>query len=164
MTIHAPKTEHHAGGGIRVCPIFRELRPHLEAAWNDAPEGAVYVVDRYRGGSVNLRTRFESIVKAAGLVPWPRLYQNLRATRETELMAKFPAKDVANWLGNSVGIAMAHYAMATDEAFQNATTQQSVIALVVASQGNQEHVSNHQEKSEIAKCQQKTAPEGAALF
>ncbi len=79
------------------------------------------MIDRARGSAVNLRTRFESIIKLAGLAPWPKLFQNLRASRETELMAIFPAKDVASWLGNSVPVAMAHYAMATAESFQKAT-------------------------------------------
>jgi hypothetical protein len=35
-------------------------------------------------------------------------------------MAKFPAKDVSSWLGNSVPVAMRHYTMATDEAFRTA--------------------------------------------
>ena len=39
------------------------------------------------------------------------------ASRETELMARYPAKDVSAWLGNSVPVAMRHYAMATDESF-----------------------------------------------
>ncbi len=33
MIIHASKTEHHSTGGVRVCPIFPELRPFLEKAW-----------------------------------------------------------------------------------------------------------------------------------
>ena len=37
-------------------------------------------------------------------------------------MAKYPAKDVASWLGNSVPVAMQHYAMATDESFQAAAS------------------------------------------
>lgn len=92
MSIHASKTEHHGSGGMRQCPIFPELRPYLDAAWDAAQEGSAYVIDRYRGTGVNLRTRFESIIELAGLVPWPKLMQNLRASRETELMAKFPAR------------------------------------------------------------------------
>lgn len=34
MTI---KTEHHREGGMRIVPIFSELRPFLEAAWDTAP-------------------------------------------------------------------------------------------------------------------------------
>ena len=41
----------------------------------------------------------------------------MRASRETELMARYPAKDVSAWLGNSVPVAMRHYAMAIDESF-----------------------------------------------
>jgi hypothetical protein len=47
----------------------------------------------------------------------------LSALCETELMAKYPAKDVASWLGNSVPVAMEHYAMATAESFQNAIAE-----------------------------------------
>ena len=36
-------------------------------------------------------------------------------------MAKYPAKDVASWLGNTVAVAMKHYAMRTEEAFQKAS-------------------------------------------
>ncbi len=122
MVIRASKTEHHSNGGERVCPIFPELKPYLESAWDSASEAAVYVVERYKGQatSTNLRTFFESIISRAGLVQWPKLFQNLRARCETELMAIYPAKDVAAWLGNSLPVAMTHYAMATAESFQRA--------------------------------------------
>ena len=58
--------------------------------------------------------------KSAGLVPWPRLFQNLRASRETELLGEYPAADVVSWIGNSVPVAMSHYAMARDRSFQKA--------------------------------------------
>ncbi len=44
----------------------------------------------------------------------------MRATRQTELLAQFPAKDVCEWLGNSQAVAMKHYAMPTDDSFQRA--------------------------------------------
>ena len=113
MMIDSPKT------GLRVCPIFPELRPYLEAAWDSAADGAEFVCPSVKPKS-NLRTTFTRIVKHAGLVPWPRLFHNLRASRETELMAHYPAKDVASWLGNSVPVAMRHYAMATADSFQQA--------------------------------------------
>ncbi|MDV6034086.1 MAG: hypothetical protein F9B45_29130 [Phycisphaera sp. RhM] len=61
------------------------------------------------------------MIEKAKLTPWPKLLQNLRATRETELLGRFPAKDVTTWLGNSPKIAFKHYAMGTDEAFAKAT-------------------------------------------
>ncbi|MCC9600386.1 site-specific integrase [Stieleria sp. JC731] len=120
MVVHASKTEHHADGGVRVVPIFEELRPYLERAYATAPDGSEYVVANYRSAAANLRTQFTKIIKRAGHVPWPRLFQNLRASRETELMAKYPAKDVAAWLGNTVAVAMKHYAMQTEDAFRRA--------------------------------------------
>ncbi|PAY19120.1 integrase [Rhodopirellula sp. SM50] len=123
MIVHASKTEHHADGGVRQVPIFKELRPYLESAWDRAPDGpgSEYVVNRYRSSAANLRSQFTRIIERAGHKPWPRLFQNLRASRETELMAKFPAKDVASWLGNTVAVAMKHYAMRTEEAFRKAS-------------------------------------------
>ena len=44
MLIHSPKTEHHEGHESRVVPIFPELRPYLEEAWEQAEEGEVYVI------------------------------------------------------------------------------------------------------------------------
>lgn len=34
FTVRASKTEHHEGGGIRVVPIFPELKPYLDALWD----------------------------------------------------------------------------------------------------------------------------------
>ena len=69
MTVPSCKTEHIPGKAYRVVPIFAELRPYLEEAFELAGEGAVYVVggkvgDGYReaanrpGGwmNANLRT------------------------------------------------------------------------------------------------------------
>jgi len=67
---------------IRRCSIFPELRPHLLRAREYAPEGAELVVTRYEADA-NILTTLEKIVIGTGLVPWPKLMQNLRATRET---------------------------------------------------------------------------------
>ncbi len=126
MVLRQPKVEHHEGGGVRVCPIFPELSPYLEAAWDAAPEGAVHVINRYRRHDQNLGTTFKKIVERAGHKPWPKLLQNLRASRETELLARFPAKDVTEWCGNSIAVAMDHYAMATKATFKAAMETRSI--------------------------------------
>ena len=69
-----------------------------------------------------MRTTFEKIIKRAGLVPWPKLFQNLRASRETELMAVHPATDVVSCIGNSIAVAMESYAMPMAESFKKAQT------------------------------------------
>lgn len=123
ITIEAPKTEHHRDGGLRVVPIFPELRPFLEDAWElRGASGYVIETAKRRTKRAPLGTPFIRIIESAGLIAWPKVFQNLRATRETELLAAgYPAKDVASWLGNSVPVAMKHYAMATAEQFEKAT-------------------------------------------
>ncbi len=103
----------------RVCPIFPELLPHLIRAKEMAPAGAELVVSRYTPDQ-NIGETIKKIVKRAGLTVWPKPIQNLRATRETELMAEYPIKDVASWLGNSAPIAMKHYAMTMKSSFDRA--------------------------------------------
>ena len=129
MRVDSPKTEHHPGGAFRIVPIFPELRPYLESSWDAAESGAVYVVpERFRRAalkagvwrSVNLRTTFEKIVKRAGLHPWPKLFQNLRSSRETELMEEFPSHVVVSWIGNTAPVALRHYLQVTDEHFARA--------------------------------------------
>ncbi len=57
----------------------------------------------------------------AGVEPWPRLFQNLRASRETELANLYPMHLVTSWIGNTKEVAMDHYLMATDEDFHLAS-------------------------------------------
>ncbi|MGB7156829.1 MAG: hypothetical protein WBD40_02105 [Tepidisphaeraceae bacterium] len=56
-------------------------------------------ITRYRDPASNLRTQFLRILDAAGVAPWPKLFQNLRSTRQTELTEEFPAHVVCAWLG-----------------------------------------------------------------
>ena len=104
--------------------MFPELRSLLMDAFDAAPEGAKYVITRYRDAGANLRTQFQRIIKRAGFESWPRLWQNLRASRETELMRSYDLATVCRWIGNSPAVAAKHYAMSTDlnADFQRAIT------------------------------------------
>jgi len=106
----------------RTIPLFAELRPHLEQAFEEAPAGASYVIRRYRGGNCNLRTQFLRILARAGLTAWPRLFHNLRASRETELVREFPIHVVCKWIGNSMKVAQKHYLQITDADYEKATS------------------------------------------
>ena len=129
VTVDSPKTEGH-GKASRVIPMFPEIEPVLQEAWDAAEPGAVYVVDapHYRAASQgpngwqnsNLRTQFLRLLKRAGVEPWPRIFQNLRLSRETELAAEHPIHVVTAWLGNTPQIAMRHYLKVTDSDFQKA--------------------------------------------
>ena len=129
MLIHSPKTEHHDGKESRVVPIFPELRPYLEEAWEQAEEGEVYVIPgahhRLKGNPSNLGTHLARIIRRAGLKPWPKLFQNLRATRETELAETFPIQVVCEWIGNSQAVAKRHYLQTTVEHFARATASET---------------------------------------
>jgi integrase len=120
FTVRSPKTAHHDGKGSRVVPIFPELLPYLREAFEIAKPGARYVIARRRDGNANLRTQLTRIIERAGLAPWPKLFVNLRSTRETELAERFPLHVVTAWLGNSPDVARKHYLQTTEEHFDRA--------------------------------------------
>lgn len=74
----------------RIIPIFAELRPYLDACWDDAEDDAVFITPSYRSSDANLRTRLLRTVNRAGLTPWGKPWQNLRSSRETELADQYP--------------------------------------------------------------------------
>lgn len=138
ILVHAPKTERHQGKGTRWIPIFAELRPYLDDAHEVAQDGAVYVISRYRGDNVNLRTQFTRIIERAGLDPWPRLFHSMRGTRETELMARFPVHVVCAWLGHDALIAQKHYLSVTEADFAAATADEVARQTAQAAAGDGE--------------------------
>jgi hypothetical protein len=121
VRVQSPKTAHHPGGESRLIPLFPVLRPHLGAAFDEAEPGTEFVVSQYRKGSDNLRTQMQRIVERAGLKSWPRLFQNMRSSRETELPHSHPLHVVVAWIGNSAPIAAQHYLQITDLDFERAT-------------------------------------------
>ena len=131
IIVTAPKTKRYAGHETRVIPMFPELAGVLNEAYEMAfdrleDKSAVVsgpVVTRYSSASQNLRTTFDKIIKRAGLVPWPKPFQNLRATRETELMESYPSHVVVAWIGHSETVARKHYLQVTDANFARATSK-----------------------------------------
>jgi len=121
MTVHSPKTA-RKGKPTRIVPIFPELRRYLQDVW-EMPEttGTVYVITRYRDSNANLRTQLERIIRRAGLEPWEKPFQNLRATRATELVSQgWPEFKVCEWLGHTEAVAKKHYWQVTDEDYRRA--------------------------------------------
>ncbi len=72
ITVRSPKTEHHRDGAQRIIPIFQELRPYLEEAFEQAQPGAEFVITRYRGQKADLRTQLMRILGKACVLPWPK--------------------------------------------------------------------------------------------
>jgi integrase len=129
IVVASPKTANHPGKGSRMVPLFPELRTILAEAFDIPPEGARYTVGGgYREAAAtpsgwrncNLRTQFGRIVKRAGSEPWPRLFHNLRASRETELAQEYPVHVATAWLGNTPRVALKHDLMPTEADYQRA--------------------------------------------
>ena len=132
IIVTSPKTKRYKGHEQRVLPMFPELAGVLNEAYEAAFDGledplAVVrgpVVTRYTSADQNLRTTFEKIVTRAGLKHWPKPFQNLRSTRETELMEIYPSHVVVSWIGHSEKVARKHYLQTTDAHFEKAVAHQ----------------------------------------
>jgi len=128
VKVTSPKTAHHPGGESRIIPLFPELRLLLEEVWEQAEPGAVHVITQYRDTNQNLRSRLLDIIWSAGLKEWPKLFQNMRSTRETELAERYPMHVVCQWIGNSEPVAAKHYLQVTDDHFKQATADSAEAA------------------------------------
>lgn len=126
----SPKKEHLDTGSVRMIPLFPELRPFLEEAFDLAPEGVLYVINRYRDTSQNLRTQLQRIIRKAGLTPWPKPFNNLRSSRETELAESFPLHVATAWMGNSERVARKHYLQVQESYFVDAANSAPYSALL----------------------------------
>jgi len=120
LRIPSAKTEHHAGKAYRVIPIFPELKPYLEDVCHLMEDGQTFLINRYRRSNANLRTQLMRIMKRANVSPWEKLFQNMRASRATELADAYPEHVSTAWIGHSVKVARQHYWQVTDDHFAKA--------------------------------------------
>jgi integrase len=134
MTVTSPKTECHPGKAYRVVPIFTALRPHLEDAWELAEPGTEFVVsgptaDAHRATEArgwkgaNYRTPLAKLMRRSGIDSWPKPFNNMRASCETDLMKHHRIHVVTSWIGHSPRTAMMHYLQTLDADFDKATGQ-----------------------------------------
>lgn len=138
LMVRSPKTERHEGHAVRAVPIAPELRQILLELFDRAEVGVEAVVPRLRDPRMNLRTQFERIIAKASATPWPRLFQNLRASCETDWVERFPAHVAAAWLGHSPLIAARHYLHTRDAHFDLAAGGTGGRAVPVASETDDE--------------------------
>ena len=109
VLVLSPKTARHEHQDRRVVPLFPELHDALAPLWAEAIEGEPFLFPTHQITGAALTSRLESACRAAGVPLWPKPFQNMRATRETELIDAFPVPTVAAWLGHSPEIALKHY-------------------------------------------------------
>lgn len=111
ITIRAHKTKG------RTIPLFREVRAALEALDRD---GSNHVITRSRNAFPHWRRVTLDAIYRAGLMPWPKLFHNLRASRQTELAEQFGVSVACQWIGNSAAVATTHYLTVRPEDFARA--------------------------------------------
>lgn len=123
LTITSPKTA-HCDKPFRVVPVevFADIRPYLEdllevAKARGPVKATDHVITRYRQQNINLRTQLLRIMKRAGVQPWQKLFQNMRSSRETELIyLGHKIHEVCSWIGNSPQVANDHYLQVLESA------------------------------------------------
>jgi len=127
IRITSPKTAHQ-NRTQRMIPLFPSLVPYLEMVKQVNGHSEFVFPDHWvkkkdsPGFKSNLRLRFTRYVKKAGLTPWPKIWHNLRASFESDLVKHFPLATVTKWLGNSIQIAMKHYVDVTETDYEKALT------------------------------------------
>ncbi len=122
LLVRSTKTEHHDGCDIRYVAT-RDVQQYLDDAFQasltdnrrslpaDAP-----IITRFSSTNSNMDKPLKLIIEKAGLVPWPKLFQNMRASCETQWLKDGERADlVANWMGHSVKVQNQNYVQHTAE-------------------------------------------------
>lgn len=115
LRVLAPKTK-----TIRTIPIYPELRPHLEQVWDEAAEGVPEILPALPS-ACSLTRRLGTLARKSKVVLWEKPWQNMRSTRQTELVSEFPRHVACAWIGNSDTVAQKHYLQVTKEHFAQAS-------------------------------------------
>lgn len=99
--------------------------PEVTSPEKSAPAATLYFrvglqlktheITRYRDQNQKLRPQFRRILKRAGIAPWPKLFHNLRASRQAELAQSHPIHVVCEWIGNTTSVGMEHYLRVTEQ-------------------------------------------------
>lgn len=96
----------------RIVPLFPKWQKALDELWDLSDEGAVHVFEQYRTSANKMfRQHVLAVLEHQKIKAWPKLFQNMRASRETDLKKMFPGEEhvVCYWIGNSEKVAAKHY-------------------------------------------------------
>lgn len=100
--------------GVRECPIFPETLQYLKQMVDELGEPTGKVIP-WAGEVDSLTPLLGKRVKSILGFVWPKVCQQLRSTRRTELDEHFPTQTVNEWLGHSSETAERHYQQVTAE-------------------------------------------------
>ena len=91
-----------------------------------------FIINRYsnRDGGVNLVQPFNTIARRAGIGDVIRPFDNMRASRATEIERDYGAKAESVWLGHSQKVAKKFYLMVTADIYDAAFAGEKVVSSV----------------------------------
>lgn len=144
IEVPGAKGRHGTGKRKRGLPIFPELAQALQDVLAERPDANGRVVASYEP-SANIGVQMARWIKAAGIDDWQKPFQNLRATRATELVRRGedPAK-VCHWLGHSLRVFLKHYHRMRSEDFLEAGRLSTLAGHEQPSEATQEAQSGQQ--------------------
>lgn len=120
LLVPSPKTSRYEGRESRLIPLFPVLERELQASFEIAKVGEPFIIPTNR--RQNFDSGFKRILFFAGLTPWTKLFQNMRASAENDLIeAGYPEHVVGAWLGHTKKVQNRHYLRVLDEYFNRAT-------------------------------------------
>jgi len=141
ITINIPKKtgkaqQEQGEFATRFIPNFPEIRRAVEAYRQEREKltgekipGTAKVFPDLKGSescAALLRKQLADILTRAGLPVWPKLFNNLRATRDTELQKMgFPIGTVCEWLGHTQAVSRKYYFQVPDFDYSSASRLES---------------------------------------
>ena len=112
LTITSQKTKRYEGKDRRVMPLFAPTLAILQELRETRPKNQVFVfadlLPQMRSES-NIRTGLLRVLNRAGLVPWKKLFCNLRASAATDVAKVHGAIAESRWIGHTEKVADDHY-------------------------------------------------------
>ena len=120
--VMSPKTERYRGKDKRIVPLFPELQAELLRLLQDeCSKGREYVINRYtnRDGGISAST-CAKIARRTGIEEFPRPFDNMRASRSTEIYDIHGAHLESKWIGHSKKTAADCYLQVREVDFERA--------------------------------------------
>ena len=116
--VFSPKNERYERKRYRDVPLF----PEIEEALADLDQTTEHVISRRRQSRTAWDKAIRIAIKKTDVVPWPKMFNNLRSSRQSDLIGiyGYPIHVVCQWLGNSTAVAIEHYLQVPDDVYAQA--------------------------------------------
>ena len=120
----SPKTSRYKGHEGRLVPLFPEVEVELKRLLDDSSRiDSEYVITRYRRRKqANLGTQFDRIAQRAGVEPFQKPFNNMRASRASDIYNEFGPYYESKWIGHNPKVAINHYLQIREVDFERAVS------------------------------------------